>query len=34
MNKKHWITLPLDGTLPAEEICAMLDTSYALAKGK
>lgn len=34
MNKKHWITLPLDGTLPAEEICAMLGTSYALAKGK
>ena len=34
MNKKHWITLPLDGMLPAEEICAMLDTSYALAKGK
>lgn len=34
MNKKHWITIPLDGTLPAEEICAMLDTSYALAKGK
>ena len=34
MNKKHWITLPLDGTLPAEEICAMLDTSYALAKRK
>lgn len=34
MNKKHRITLPLDGTLPAEEICAMLDTSYALAKGK
>ena len=34
MNKKHWITLPLDGTLPAEEICTMLDTSYALAKGK
>ena len=34
MNKKYWITLPLDGTLPAEEICAMLDTSYALAKGK
>lgn len=34
MNEKHWITLPLDGTLPAEEICAMLDTSYALAKGK
>ncbi len=34
MNKKHWITLPLDGTLPAEEICAMRDTSYALAKGK
>lgn len=34
MNKRHWITLPLDGTLPAEEICAMLGTSYALAKGK
>ena len=31
MNKKHWLTMPLDGSVPAEEICARLDESYALA---
>lgn len=31
MNKKHWITVILDAA-PAEEICEMLDKSYALAK--
>lgn len=32
MNKKHWITLCLDGSLPLEELCARLEESYALAK--
>lgn len=32
MNKKHWFTMRLDGSVPAEEICAWLDKSYTLAK--
>lgn len=32
MNKKHWITMPLDGTVPIEEIKTCLDKSYNLAK--
>ena len=32
MNKKHWLTIPLDGTVPAEEIFSRLDESYRLAK--
>lgn len=32
MNKKHWFTMRLDGSVPAEEICCWLDKSYALAK--
>lgn len=31
-NKKHWLTMLLDGSVPAEEICARLDESYLLAK--
>ena len=34
MNKKHWFTVCLDGSVPAEEICARLDASYELAKKK
>lgn len=34
MNKKHWITICLDGTLPVEEIYVHLDESYHLAKKK
>ena len=30
MNKRHWNTLILDGTIPPEEIQAMIDDSYAL----
>jgi len=30
MNKKHWNTITLDGTIPAEEIFAMIDHSYEL----
>jgi len=31
MNKKHWITVCLDGRLPTEEILRRLDESYLLA---
>ena len=31
MNKKHWITICLDGTVSLEEICALIDESYKLA---
>ena len=32
MNKKHWITVCLDGTVSAEEICQRIDDSYELAR--
>ena len=32
MNKKHWYTLLLDGSIPTEEICRRIDESYLLAK--
>ncbi len=31
MNKKHWVTVCLDGSLEREELFAMIDESYALA---
>lgn len=31
MNKKHWITICLDGTVPTEEIYGRIDDSYKLA---
>ncbi len=34
MNKKHWITICLDASVPFDEICARLDESYVLAKKK
>jgi predicted DNA-binding protein (MmcQ/YjbR family) len=30
MNKRHWNTLVLDGSIPTGEIWAMIDASYAL----
>ena len=30
MNKRHWNTVVLDGTLPASEIERMIDHSYTL----
>ena len=30
MNKKHWNTVTLDGSIPPDEIVAMIDMSYAL----
>lgn len=30
MNKEHWLTLILDGSLPIEEVLDIVDTSYHL----
>lgn len=30
MNKKHWNTITLDGSIPSDEIWRMIDNSYAL----
>ena len=30
MNKLHWIAFPLDGTMPLETACLMLDLSFVL----
>ena len=30
MNKRHWNTLILDGSLPDELICSLIDDSYGL----
>ena len=32
MNKKHWYTICLDGTVGMDEICCRIDESYKLAK--
>lgn len=32
MNKKHWFTICLDGSVPIEEIFQRIDSSYVLAK--
>ena len=32
MNKKHWFTICLDGSVPTKTICNFIDNSYALAK--
>ena len=32
MNKTHWISIRLDGTVPAEEIYYLLNESYNLTK--
>ena len=32
MNKKHWITIILDGSVSFDEICKMTEISYQLAK--
>ena len=30
MNKKHWNTIALDGSIPSDEIAEMIDMSYDL----
>lgn len=32
MNKKHWFTICLDGSVPIEEIFSHIDKSYTLAQ--
>lgn len=32
MNKKHWTTICLDGSVPIDDICRKTDESYLLAK--
>ncbi len=34
MNKKHWYTVILDGTLKTEFICSLIDESYLCVKKK
>jgi predicted DNA-binding protein (MmcQ/YjbR family) len=34
MNKKHWNTVVLDGSVPDGEVLAMLEQSYLLARSK
>ncbi|MBP1917428.1 putative DNA-binding protein (MmcQ/YjbR family) [Lederbergia galactosidilyticus] len=32
MNKEHWISIVLDGSVPKEEIFHLIDLSYDLTK--
>ncbi|MBU2552677.1 MAG: MmcQ/YjbR family DNA-binding protein, partial [Proteobacteria bacterium] len=34
MNKRHWNTVLLDGTVPQDHVLEMIDDSYALVVGK
>jgi predicted DNA-binding protein (MmcQ/YjbR family) len=34
MNKKHWNTIQLDGSIPDKEIFSWIDHSYERVKGK
>ena len=34
MNKKHWLTIRLDGSVSATEICNLVDISYELSLKK
>ena len=34
MNKKHWVTVLLDGSVPSEELYRLIDASYSLAAKK
>ncbi|HDP81364.1 MAG TPA: MmcQ/YjbR family DNA-binding protein [Spirochaetes bacterium] len=34
MNKTHWNTVTVDGSIPDEEIIAMIDLSFDLVNGK
>ena len=31
MNKKHWISVPLDGSVAFDEICELIEDSYKIA---
>lgn len=32
MNKEHWMTLVLDGSIPMKEICSLIDLSFDITK--
>ena len=32
MNKEHWVTVVLDGSVPMEDIAGLIDLSYQLTK--
>lgn len=34
MNKQHWITVLLDGTVPYENICGLVDMSFQATASK
>ena len=34
MNKKHWNTVTVDGTIPSKEVLAMIDHSFELVAGE
>ncbi len=34
MNKKHWNTIIVDGTLPHKLLAQMIDNSFTLVRGK
>lgn len=34
MNKQSWITILLDGTVPFDEVCSMIDASYEATASK
>lgn len=34
MNKEHWISILLDGTVPIPKICDLIDLSYELTSKK
>ena len=34
MNKEHWSTILLDGTVPKQKICDLIDISYDLTSKK
>ncbi len=34
MNKEHWNSIVLDGSVPKEDICRMIDESYVLTLPK
>lgn len=34
MNKENWLSILLDGSVPVEEICKLLDLSFDLTKKK
>ena len=34
MNKEHWITVLLDGTVPKQRVCELIDISYEMTRQK